>query len=47
MNLIDINGKLVSEQWFDEVGDFNEDGISVVVLNGRFNFIDIKGNLLS
>ena len=46
-NLIDVNGNLLSQQWFDNISDFNEYGISIVVLNNKCNLIDTNCNLLS
>ena len=45
-NFIETKGKLLSEQWYDWVGDFSE-GFAAVELNGKWNFIDTKGKLLS
>ena len=45
-NLIDKNGKLISDKWFDYVSDFNE-GFFRVTLNGKNNLIDKNGKLLS
>ena len=45
-NLIDVNGKLLSKQWFDEIYGF-KNGIAKVKLNKKWNFIDVNGNLLS
>ena len=47
LNLIDTNGKLVYQQWFDWIDNFNEDGIAKVNLNNKYNLIDINGNFLS
>lgn len=46
MNLIDTNGNLLSDQWFDGIWKF-EEGLAAVVLNGKYNFIDTKGRLIS
>ena len=45
-NLMDKNGKLISDKWFDDVLDFN-DGFATVKLNGKYNYIDEHGKLLS
>ena len=45
-NLIDVNGNLLSQQWFDEIDDFNN-GFAIVKLNNKWNFIDQNGKLLS
>ena len=45
MNLIDKNGKLLFDKWFDWISDFN-DGFSKVQLNDKMNFIDKNGKLL-
>ena len=45
-NFIDVNGKLISEQWFDYISDF-ENGIAKVILNNKYNFIDVNGKLVS
>jgi len=36
--------KLLSDQWFDWIGDF-ENGLAVVRLNEKYNFIDTEGNI--
>ena len=46
-NLIDVNGKLISRQWFDGIHDFDENGLAKVELNNKLNFIDVNGNFLS
>ena len=46
-NLINTNCNLLSQQWFDNISDFNEYGISIVVLNNKCNLIDTNCNLLS
>ena len=43
-NFINTNGKLLSNQWFDDVYSFYN-GFAEVQLNGKWNFIDTKGNL--
>ena len=45
MNLIDKNGKLLFDKWFDWISDFN-DGFSKVQLNDKMNLIDKNGKLL-
>ena len=45
-NFIDVNGKLISEPWFDYISYF-ENGIANVKLNNKYNFIDIYGKLVS
>ena len=44
VNLIDKNGKLLSDKWFDEALTFNGD-IAKVQLNGKWNNIDKHGVL--
>ena len=46
VNLIDKNGKLLSDKWFDWIDYFN-DGFSKVRLNDKVNLIDKNGKLLS
>ena len=46
-NLIDTNGNLLSQLWFDNVFAFNEHGIAQVELNRKWNLIDKNGKLLS
>lgn len=38
--------KLVLDKWFDSIGEFR-DGLAGVRLNGKCNFIDTEGNILS
>ena len=45
-NLMDKNGKLLSDKWFDWIDAFN-DGFVIVKLNGKYNYIDKNGKLLS
>ena len=45
-NLIDTNGKLVSQRWFDEIENFDRNGFAQVMLNGKLNLIDINGKLV-
>ena len=45
-NLIDTNGKLVSQRWFDNIYSFNKNGIAQVMLNGKLNLIDVNGKLV-
>lgn len=46
-NFVDRNCKLLSQQWFDEIENFDTNGFGIVMLNGKCNFIDVNGNLLS
>ena len=46
-NFVDVNGNFISQQWFDDIGYFNEDGIAQVILNNKWNLIDKKGNFIS
>ena len=45
-NLIDTNGKLVSQRWFDEIENFDRNGFAQVMLNGKMNLIDVNGKLV-
>ena len=45
-NLIDTNGKILSEQWFDVCNSFSN-GYARVELNNKCNFIDTDCNYLS
>lgn len=45
-NEIGLDGKLLCSQWFDMCYGF-ANGFCVVVANGKFNFIDTNGNLIS
>ena len=47
MNFIDANGKIISEQWFDWVDDFQEGFARVQRSDELYNFIDKQGKLLS
>ena len=46
-NLIDANGKQLSEQWFEWVGDFYDDFALVGRENHEYNYIDKQGKILS
>ena len=39
-----INGNLLSQQWFDDIGRF-KNGFVIVELNDKWNLIDINGKL--
>ena len=45
--MIDTNGKLLSEQWFDYIYNFNKNGFAIVELKNKLNLIDTNGKLLS
>ena len=45
-NFINLEGQLLSEQWFDNARNFNE-GVAAVKLNGKWNVINTEGQLLS
>lgn len=46
-NLIDANGKLLSNEWFDWIGDFYDEFALVERENHEYNYIDKQGNILS
>ena len=46
-NLIDANGKLLLDEWYDFVSDFFGEVAVVVRDDGDFNFINKQGKLLS
>ena len=46
-NLIDENGKLLLDEWYDFVSDFYVEVAVIVRGDGLMNFIDKKGKLLS
>ena len=45
-NFIDVNGNLLSKQWFDYISYF-ENGFAKVMLNNKYNFIDVNCKLVS
>ena len=45
-NLIDANGKLLSEQWFNWVGTFHDGFVIVERGDSKYNFIDKQGKIL-
>ena len=45
-SLTNKNGELITKQWFDYIGDF-ENGLSKVSKKGRWNFINQNGELIS
>ena len=45
-NLINTNGKVISNQWFDYISSF-KNSFARVSLNKKYNFIDIYGKVLS
>ena len=46
-NFIDTKGKILSEQWFEWIDNFNEGFARVQRSGGQYNFIDKQGKLLS
>ena len=49
-NLIDANGKIISDTWFEWVGDFYDDNDGFALVgreNHEYNYIDKQGNILS
>ena len=46
-NLIDANGKLLLDEWYDWVSDFYGEVAVIVRGDGDFNFINKQGKLLS
>ena len=46
-NIIDANGKLLLDKWYDFVSDFYGEVAVVVRGNGDLNFINKKGEILS
>lgn len=45
-NLLNSKGKLISNTWFDEISDFNNN-LAIVVLNDKENYINTNGELVS
>jgi hypothetical protein len=45
-NFINIDGEVMSNQWFDNCRDFRED-YAAVCLNQKWNFINVYGEYLS
>lgn len=49
-NYIDANGQLLSDEWFEWVGDFYDDNDNFALVgreNHEYNYIDKQGNILS
>ena len=46
-NLIDANGKLLLDEWYDFVSDFFGEVAVIVRGDGDFNFINKQGKILS
>ena len=49
-NLIGENGKLLSDKWFDWIGDFYDDNDGFALVgreNHEYNYIDKDGKILS
>ena len=46
-NFIDKDGKILSEQWFEWIGDFHDGFARVKRKDGKFNYIGEDGKLLS
>lgn len=44
-NYVNSSGNLLSETWFDEIGEF-KDGFAQIKLNDEWNFIDSSGKVL-
>jgi hypothetical protein len=46
-NLLSIDGKFLSDKWYDGMGQFNKNGIALIRINGfEYNLIDTNGKLL-
>lgn len=46
-NLIDADGKLLSDEWFEWVDDFRDGFARVKRADGLYNFINKKGKIIS
>ena len=46
-NFIDEKGKLLSEQWFEWIDNFNEGFARLQRSGGQYNFIDANGKIIS
>ena len=46
-NLIDANGKILSDKWFEWIGDFYDEFALVGRENHEYNYIDKQGKILS
>ena len=49
-NIIDANGKILSDTWFDWIGDFYDDNDGFALVgreNHEYNYIDKQGKILS
>lgn len=49
-NYIDANSKLLSDEWFEWIGDFYEDNDNFALVgrgNHEYNYIDKEGKILS
>ena len=46
-NYIDANGKIISDTWFEWVGDFYDEFALVGRENHEYNYIDKQGKILS
>lgn len=46
-NLITANGKLLSDEWFEWVGDFYDEFALVGRENHEYNYIDKEGKIIS
>lgn len=46
-NFHNLNGEYISEKWYSDVMDFNEDGVAIIFDNDMYNFINTKGEIVS
>ena len=46
-NYIDANGKIISEQWFEWIGDFYDEFALVERENHEYNYINKEGKIVS
>ena len=46
-NYIDANGKIISEQWFEWIGDFYDEFALVGRENHEYNYMDKEGKIVS
>jgi hypothetical protein len=46
-NFHNLEGEYISEKWYSDVMDFNEDGVAIVMDGTMYNFINSKGEIVS
>jgi alkyl sulfatase BDS1-like metallo-beta-lactamase superfamily hydrolase len=45
-NFVDADNKIISSQWFDDCGDFDDADLAWVVKDSKHNYINTDGKIM-